>query len=51
VLGSLLVLSPYWRPSELLITAIVDEHFNTALASPNVLPDVKFKANMEHKAL
>jgi mannitol/fructose-specific phosphotransferase system IIA component (Ntr-type) len=34
------------------ITAIMiaEEHFNTALASLNILPDLKFKACMQHKA-
>jgi hypothetical protein len=47
---ALLVLSPYGRPSDSSIAAIADAHFNQALASLNVLPDVYFKAYMERKA-
>ena len=41
---------PYGRPSDPLIAAIADAHFNQALASLNVLPDVDFKAYMARKA-
>jgi hypothetical protein len=47
---ALLVLCPYGRASDPRIAAITDAHFNTALASPNILPDVEFKAYMERKA-
>jgi hypothetical protein len=47
---ALLVLSPYWRPSDSRIATIADAHFNQALASLNVLTDVDFKAYMDRKA-
>jgi hypothetical protein len=43
----LLVLSPYWKPSDTRIAAIADAHFITALASLNILPDVDFKAGWQ----
>jgi hypothetical protein len=46
---ALLVLSPYGKPSDSLIVASTDAHFNLALASLNILLDVEFKAYMEHK--
>jgi hypothetical protein len=50
---ALLVSSPYGRSSDSSIggiAAIADAHFNTALASLKILPDIKFKAYMELKA-